>query len=565
VKPKSPRKKAPQVDVVVIGAGFGGPVAARACAAAGLKTLVLERAANVGDKVISGLTIPFYGFLFGPAFIRDGNPPIERPVDGVINYIIRDIDTGDMEIDDSLKIPKPLSPVFSFGYNAYCKPFCEWEARKAAACGAEIRTSTTVVDFIRENGRIRGVITDRGERIRAGIVIDAEGSQGILAVKAGVREKYPPEAISLADTYDYEMDKDKVDRILGNSIRFCWAWDEQRIAPPLGYGNGLMVWPYRKSVHFIQDQCLHTDRGSVPHLRKLFEEYHANITTKLPWWREDVAPHATPRARMWEGFEIYVGLDERLREMPNHTDGMILVGDVAGLENTELCDGVPTAWFSAEIAAEVAIEALRAGDTSKAFLKRYDDRIRAHPIIQWAIRGRNRYDLRHAQKGHDLDLLRKCVHDGWGLGGFTHMSTPLAACILRSLEKDPLILAKWIRMYLRYYYNWHHERFDGLGSGGNGGDHEGVPAGAGDTPAHRVFRLALKGLESALELSAPVTRRLAGTLAPAAAAANPLMKLLMPGLEAANRVSRRLEPVMSPLSDRLVSFVCRADPKLFDS
>ena len=48
---------------------------------------------------------------------------------------------------------------------------------------------------------------------------------------------------------------------------------------------------------------------------------------------------------MWEGFEIFVGLDDRLRNMPNYTDGMILVGDAAGLESTGLCDGVPAAWF----------------------------------------------------------------------------------------------------------------------------------------------------------------------------------------------------------------------------
>ena len=47
-----------EYDVVVIGAGFGGPVAAKKCADAGLKTLILERSENPGEKVISGLTIP---------------------------------------------------------------------------------------------------------------------------------------------------------------------------------------------------------------------------------------------------------------------------------------------------------------------------------------------------------------------------------------------------------------------------------------------------------------------------------------------------------------------------
>ncbi|MFX1588190.1 MAG: FAD-dependent oxidoreductase [Promethearchaeota archaeon] len=54
-----------EFDVIVVGAGFGGPVAAKMCTEAGLKTLMVERSENVGEKVISGLTIPFYGFLLG--------------------------------------------------------------------------------------------------------------------------------------------------------------------------------------------------------------------------------------------------------------------------------------------------------------------------------------------------------------------------------------------------------------------------------------------------------------------------------------------------------------------
>ena len=137
-----------EYDVIVVGAGFGGPVAAKKCAEAGLKTLMIERAQNVGDKVISGLTIPFYGFLFGPAFIRDGNPPIERPSDGIINYIIKDIDMSDIEIDDSLRVPKPFSPIIAFGYNAYCKPFCQWEVNKAMESGVILKKSTTAIDVI---------------------------------------------------------------------------------------------------------------------------------------------------------------------------------------------------------------------------------------------------------------------------------------------------------------------------------------------------------------------------------------------------------------------------------
>lgn len=448
-----------EYDIIVVGAGFGGPVAAKICADAGLKTLILERSQNVGEKVISGLTIPFYGFLFGPEFILEGNPPFERPADGIVNYIIKNFEKDGIEIDDSLKIPKPLSPIIAFGYHTYCKPFCEWLVRKASEAGAEIRTSVSVIDVIKEDQKIRGIITDKGEKIFAKIVIDAEGSQGLVAIKAGIRKKYPPEAISLADTYDYTMPKRIIDKVFGYSVKMCWAWDELKISPPLGHGNGLMVWPYRNSLHFMQDQCLKID-GKVPNLRKLFDMYHDRITTNLDWWKKEVSPFIKLRARMWEGFEIYVGLDDELRNMPNYGDGIILIGDAAGLESTELCDGVPAAWFSAEIAAKIAIQAIKEGNTSRDFLSRYNEKIKTHPIIQWSIQAKNRFNLRLAQQEHDEKKLKKFIHNGWGLGSLTTFTTPFLQLTLKYLSKDPLILSKWIKMYFRYFQNWIYESYD---------------------------------------------------------------------------------------------------------
>ena len=548
-----------EYDVIIIGAGFAGPVAAKKCADAGLKTLMIERSKNVGEKVISGLTIPIYGFLFGPAFIRDGNPPIERPVDGIINYILKDIDKVDIEIDNSLRIPKPFSPIYAFGYNAYCKPFCEWEARKAIEAGAELRTSTVVTDVIMEAGYVKGILTETGEKIRSRIVINAEGSQGLVAIKSGIRKRYPPETISLADVYDYEMPKDLLDEIFGFSLRFCWGWDEQRCAPPLGHGNGLMVWPYRESIHYMHDQCLRIDTANVPNLKKRLKEYHNNITSKLPWWKDDVEPHARLRAHMWESFEIFVGLNEELRSMPNHTHGMILVGDVAGLESTELCDGVPQAWISADIAADVAIESLKANDTSSSFLSRYDKKIKAHPILQWSISGTNRFNLRYAQREHDLKKLRRYVHNGWGLGALTHLSTPLVNTICRHIIRDPFVIMKWRKMFYRYYYNWHHARFDYSQS----------PASSGKEYTGRKederFRICFRSWQVFMMILIPLFWLLAILSLPLSKTLNPAMKLLLPVIEPLYAgILRLVAPLSERLSRRKVDRVTRTDPSLFE-
>jgi flavin-dependent dehydrogenase len=547
-------------DVIVIGSGFGGPVAAKKCAENGLKTLMIERSEKVGEKVISGLTIPIYGFLFGPAFIRDGNPPVERPVDGIVNYIVKDIDAGAIEVDDTLMIPRPFSPIVAFGYNAYCMPFCEWEARKAVEAGAELVTSTTVTDVIVEGGAVAGVVIEGGRPIRSKIVIDAEGSQGLVAVRAGVRKRYPPEAISLADTYDYEMAKETIDRLLGYSIRFCWGWDEQRIAPPLGHGNGLMVWPYRESLHFMQDQCLRLDNRRVVNLKKAFDEYHANVTSKLPWWTDQVAPHVTLRARMWEGFEIFVGLSDELNAMPNHADGIILIGDAAGLESTELCDGVPAAWFSAEIAADVAIRAVKKGDVSARALSRYDRKVRRHPIIRWSIRATNRYNLRKAQASHDEKELRRYVHQGWGLAALAEISTPLLRVALMEVAKNPRAIAAWAAMFFRYYHNWHHERFD-YGSARN----EPVERPAGKTgDGGGGFRFLIRLLVALLFVFDPVVRLAALLTLIPAGLANPLARLMLPVIEPLYRWLRRvMGPAATRMGERLVAYTVNADSSAF--
>lgn len=548
-----------EYDVIVVGAGFGGPVAAKICAEAGLRTIMIERALNVGDKVISGLTIPFYGFIFGPDFIRDGNPPIERPSDGIINYIIKDIDKGDIEIDNSLRVPKPFSPIIAFGYNTYCKNFIEWEVKKAVEAGVILKMSTTVIDVIIEDGQIKGIITDKGDYIKSKILIDAEGSKGLLAIKSGIRQKYPPETISLADTYDYIMSKDKIDEIFGYSVKMCWGWDEQRIAPPLGYGNGLMIWPYRNSLHFMQDQCLRTNDSYVPNLINLFKEYHQNITQKLPWWKDLVEPHIELRARMWAGFEIYVGLNKELRNMPNHMAGMILIGDAAGLESTELCDGVPAAWFSAEIAADVTIKAIKANDFSKSFLAQYDRKIKDHPVIQWSISGRNRYDLRIAQKEHNLKKLRQYIHNGWGLGALTHFTTPFFKTLLFYLNRDPEIVLKWIKMYFRYYQNWIYETYDY--SNKQQTKHP---------RSKKLIKMEIKfikylGLMNTLILSLKKRKKLLKIFVlPLSNSLNSILKKMLPIIEPIySIILKMLMPILNKLNQKVLKFARHANPKVF--
>jgi electron transfer flavoprotein-quinone oxidoreductase len=434
-------------DVIVVGAGFGGPVAAKECADAGLSTLILERASTPGQKVISSCTIPFYGFLFCPDWIREGEPPIERPVSGIRNIFIRDGST--YKIDNSFRVPSPIGPRISIGYTVYCRPFCTWLADRAVEAGAELRTSVTAVDVIKEGKAVKGVITDRGEELRCKLLIDAEGVQNLLATKAGIRDPYRPEIIELCLLYDFQMNKEDIDRVCGYNLEYFWAMPEEGMIAPLGHGSAVYIFPYRDSIHMTIGQFLKADDGEVPNIKLLDQYYEKFFQTDR--WKELYEPCTELRARIWDTCPIYAGLYEDQRNMPTFGDGMLLLGDAAGLEAAAIADGVPSAWFSAEIAGQTAIEALKAGDTSASFLSRFDRRLREHPLITALITDPHRRDLAEAAKsGSEADMRRR-VNQGWGIRMMGHLTLPVTRAVLKEMRKDPRILKSWLSMYNRYY------------------------------------------------------------------------------------------------------------------
>lgn len=444
-------------DVLVVGAGFGGPVAAKRCADAGLKTLMVERAGVPGEKVVSGLVIPIYGFLFGPDFIRDGNPPIERPICSVVNRIVKGGQIFDT--DRSLKVPKPVA----LGYATYCKPFCTWLADRAVDSGVELRTATTAVDVITEDGRVSGIVTDSGERIRSTIVIDSGGTQNQLSIKAGLRKKFIPEAIELYMLWDFEMTKEDVDSVFGNSMEFFHAMPEENIGAPLGYGSTLYFFTYRNSIHPGLGQFLVT-RGEIPNVARLLREYFDNFTDKVERWKREIAPRVKLRSVLWDVCPIYAGLLEETREMPIYGDGLLIIGDAAGFEASAFGDGVPNAWFSAEIAADVAIEAVRRGDVSRSVLAAYEERIKAHPFIIHTITDFRRWDMRRLLLTRDEAEFKSKVRDHWGIGAFrySNMGGPCMKAARDMIKQNPTVIRSWVNMFRRYFKNWENESFDRL-------------------------------------------------------------------------------------------------------
>jgi electron-transferring-flavoprotein dehydrogenase len=87
-----------------------------------------------------------------------------------------------------------------------------------------------------------------------------------------------------------------------------------------------------------------------------------------------------------------------------HLGGCLIVGDAASMLNTMRLKGIHTGMKAGMLAAETTMEALVAGDTSKEFLSRYEQRFRE----SWA--GRELYKVRNFHAGFRNGLLPGLVH-----------------------------------------------------------------------------------------------------------------------------------------------------------
>ena len=59
--------------------------------------------------------------------------------------------------------------------------FDAWHTDQARKAGAEVRLGCAVVDLVQEDGVVRGVVTDAGERHLARVVIDAGAGARLCA------------------------------------------------------------------------------------------------------------------------------------------------------------------------------------------------------------------------------------------------------------------------------------------------------------------------------------------------------------------------------------------------
>jgi electron transfer flavoprotein-quinone oxidoreductase len=352
---------ADKFDSVVVGAGPAGIAAAYTMAKAGLNVLVLEKGERPGAKnMFGGVIFRHQTEQIAPEFWKTA--PVERHVVEYQYWFLS---------KDSHLLVSHRNQRFNDRYNAFTvhrAKFDPWFAKLAEDAGATIINRTTADDVIKENGKIIGVKTERGD-VLADVVVAGDGVNSMLSKQAGLREEIPPNAVVLAVKEVLALPKQKIEE------RFNLKPDEGVAALLVGWGPGMhagFMYTNRDTISLgIGVSIRDLDKsGQRPNI--LMEQFknHPSIAPLIQDTElKEYSAHLIP-----EGGYDYVS---RI-----YTDGMLVVGDAAMLVNAINWEGTNLAMTSGIIAGETIIEAKKRNDYSSRTLANYRRRLEQSFVLK---------------------------------------------------------------------------------------------------------------------------------------------------------------------------------------
>lgn len=147
-------------------------MAAMKAAEGGCRTVVLERERLPRFKLCGG---GVSGWIV--KMLRVPEEVIEREYRFLEYYAPPDYEV--------LKLP------FSVSYYGVCRDkFDRFLLGLAEEAGAVVRDGVRVVDVVVEEGRVGGVVTAEGEKVRGGVVVACDGALSTVARRSGFWEKW---------------------------------------------------------------------------------------------------------------------------------------------------------------------------------------------------------------------------------------------------------------------------------------------------------------------------------------------------------------------------------------
>jgi digeranylgeranylglycerophospholipid reductase len=323
-------------DLIVVGGGPGGSMAAKTAASAGLNVVMLEKRQEIGDPVrcAEGVSKRALGRMMKP------EPEwISSEVKGARIYapdgrsIVMSEDKSGGEV----------------GYVLQRKIFDRSLAMQAAVAGAKVLVKTRALGLLKKDGVISGVSALRiGEplQIEAPLIIGADGVESKVGRWAGIDTTLKLQDIESCAQFlvhDASIDNEYTEFFLGNSIApsgYAWSFPKGEKLANIGLG-------------------IQGSRSKPGEALRLLRQ---------------LMKSRFPNGKV---VEMVVGGDPCSGPIDCAiTDGVMLVGDAAHQTDPLTGGGILNAMQAGIIAGEVAAKAIAAGNVRRSGLQEYEKRWR---------------------------------------------------------------------------------------------------------------------------------------------------------------------------------------------
>ncbi len=318
-----------ECDVVVVGAGPAGSLAARTAAEKGTQVILLEEHPEVGRPVFCAEGLSLNG-------IKDAGVKPEPPI------VCQEISKARVYAPDMNFVELTSSDWRGFTLNR--DVFDRALSENAVKAGAELMTSTRVTDVIKDGGTVTGVkAISNGEPLQllAKIVVGADGHASVVRKKAGFRRWFPDVCTCAQFRLGgLSLDEPEVnDFLLSSEIApggYAWVFPKSGEVANVGLGV--------RRVHTAPP---------IHYLRKWVSSDPRFKDAEIQLVNGGICP-------------VSGNLDKTV------DDGVILCGDAAGQLIPMTGAGIHSGVEAGKMAGDTAARAIQEGDVSATRLSEYE-------------------------------------------------------------------------------------------------------------------------------------------------------------------------------------------------
>ena len=384
-------------DVVVVGGGPAGSMAAWETAKGGASVCILEKDRDIGYPVRCGEAA--------------GESGIKQFVDIKASWIAEKITGAILIAPNSVSVDVDFASETGFILNR--RIFDYDLSRYAAAAGAEVYTKAYVKGINKGNGSITGVILDYlGEEneIKANIVIGADGLTSRVGRWAGMKTQVRMKDMESAVQYsvsNINIEPNKMIMYVG------------KYHAPGGY-----LWIFPKG-----DQFANIGIGIGGKYSK-----HKSAKKYLDEFMDLNYPDAAIHTTMCGGVPCAKPMKKPI------ANGLMLVGDAAHQINPMTGGGIVSGMKAGWIAGQVAADAIQKGDYSEKVLQ-------AYPDTMWKDFGKNYerfYNIKQAVENLTDDDLNSIANKVLSI---PHNKRTLASVFKAAVIKKPSLIIDVLKVF----------------------------------------------------------------------------------------------------------------------